>query len=87
MYYVYILKSSKNDNLYIGYTANLRKRLLDHNKGLNKSTRPFVPYKLIYYESFLNKKDAKEREVYLKSGWGKRTIKRVLKNYFNDVGR
>jgi len=83
MFFVYILESLKNKKLYIGYTRNLKKRLAEHNSGKSKATKPHRPYKMIYHEAFLNKKDAKKREVYLKSGWGKRTIKRPLKYFFN----
>ncbi|OGF51636.1 excinuclease ABC subunit C [Candidatus Giovannonibacteria bacterium RIFCSPLOWO2_02_FULL_43_11b] len=83
MYYVYVLQSQKDKSLYIGYTSDLKKRFNEHNNGRNISTKPFRPYKLIFYESFLNIKDAKSREEYLKSGWGFRTIKKMLKNYFN----
>lgn len=79
--YVYILKSLKNNSLYIGYTANLRKRFEEHNAGKNLATKPFRPYKLIFYEAFLNKTDVKNREVYLKSGYGRKTIKGFLNNY------
>jgi len=82
MHYVYILQSQKDNSLYIGYTADLRKRFDDHNNGRNISTKPFRPYALIFYEAFRNKKDAMAREEYLKSGWGFRTIKKMLKNYF-----
>lgn len=83
MYYVYILQSKKDQSLYIGYTINLKIRLAQHNNGENISTKPFLPYSLIFYESFINKKDALNREEYLKSGWGFRTIKKMLNNYFN----
>ena len=82
MYYVYVLKSEKDGSLYIGETSNWEKRVKEHNQGKNKSTRPFRPYKLIYYEAFLDKKDAKAREKYLKSGWGWRSLKKLLKHYF-----
>ena len=79
MYYVYILKSEKDGSLYIGYTSNLKKRFEEHNKGLSISTKYKRPYKLVFYEAFLNRIDAKDREVYLKSGWGFRSIKKLLK--------
>ena len=82
-YYTYILKSLKNDSLYIGYSSDLRKRFERHNKGLNKATNPFIPYVLIHYEAFLNRVDAKRREVYLKSGWGQKSIQKLLERYFN----
>ena len=85
MYYVYILQSKKHDKLYIGYTTNLEKRITKHNSGENLSTKPFRPYKLVYYEAFLDKKDAKAREGYLKSGWGWRSIKKLLRNYLKNV--
>jgi len=66
MFYVYILKSKKDKRLYIGYTADLRKRLVDHNKGKTKSTKHRRPLKLIYYEAYKNKKDATQREYDLK---------------------
>lgn len=81
-HYVYILRSKKNSSLYIGYTTNLRKRFKQHNSGESLATKPFRPYALIFYEAFLNRIDAKNREKYLKSGFGRRTINKMLKNYF-----
>lgn len=81
-YYVYILQSLKYDSLYIGYTSNLKARFKKHNNGENKATKPFIPYRLIFYEAFLNRLDAKNREEYLKSGYGRRTINKLLKRYF-----
>jgi len=83
MYYVYILKSSKDNSLYIGYTNNLKKRFLEHNQGLSLATKHKRPYILIFYEAFLNRLDAKNRENYLKSGWGFRSINKLLKRYLN----
>jgi putative endonuclease len=70
--------------LYIGYTTDLIKRIKRHNQGTNKATKPFIPYKLIFYEAFLNNIDAKNREIYLKSGYGRKTIKGMLEKYFKD---
>jgi len=82
MYYVYVLQSLKDKSLYIGYTSDLKKRFKEHNEGKSLATKPFKPYKLIFYEAFLNRIDAKDREVYLKSGYGRRSIKKLLKRYF-----
>jgi putative endonuclease len=82
-YYVYVLQSLHCEKLYIGYSTNLIARLASHNKGKNKATRPYIPYKLIFYEAFLSKKDAEAREIYLKSGYGLRTIKTMLKTYLS----
>ena len=82
MYYVYVLKSDKDGNWYTGYTDNLQKRILEHNKGLNLATKDRRPFKLIYCEVSLNNKDAKAREKYLKSGMGKKYVKNRLKFFF-----
>ena len=84
-YYVYILHSQKNKSLYIGYTSDLKKRFKEHNNGESVATKPFRPYKLIFYEAFLSRNDAKNREEYLKGGYGRRTIKSMLKKYFNNI--
>lgn len=80
-YYVYILKSLKNKSFYIGYTSDLKNRIKQHNNGESLATKPFRPYELIFYEAFLSKRDAKGREEYLKGGYGRRTIKKMLKNH------
>lgn len=82
MFYVYILQSEKDKSLYIGYTSDLRKRLVMHNKNQVTSTRDKTPFKLIYYEAYLERKDATGREKFLKSGAGWRFIKKQLKHYF-----
>ena len=81
MWYVYVLQNNQG-KWYIGSTKDLRKRILRHNSGKNKSTRYSGPWKLIYYESPLNKKDARAREKYLKSGMGRRYLKNRLKFFF-----
>jgi putative endonuclease len=67
--------------MYIGYTTNVQKRFKSHNLGRSKATKLYLPYKLIFYEAFLSRKDAKNRERYLKSGWGRRSMNKMLKNY------
>jgi len=66
MYYVYLLKSKKDNKLYIGLTNNLTRRLTEHNQGLNKSTKYRRPLSLIYYEAYVLLKDAQIREEKLK---------------------
>ena len=82
MYYVYILKSLKDNMLYIGYTNNLKRRIKEHNDGESKSTRNRRPLKLVYYEACLNQSDALHREKYLKTTYGHRYLKNRLKNYY-----
>ena len=78
-WYVYLLMSKKNDQWYIGSTKDMQKRILNHNKGKNRSTKFGLPWKLIYCEIGLNQKDARAREKYLKSGMGRRYLKNRLK--------
>lgn len=66
MFYVYVLKSIKDNDLYIGSTDDLKKRFLKHNKGLVKSTKSRRPFKLVYYEAYSAEKDARLRESRLK---------------------
>ena len=81
MFYTYILKSKKNDKFYIGFTNDLRKRFKEHNDGKSTYTRGRGPYDLIYYEACLEKEDARSRELYLKSGRGRRYINSRLKRF------
>ena len=80
-FYVYILRSLKNRSFYIGYSTDLKNRIKQHNNGESQSTKPFRPYKLIFYEAFLNEKDAKNREEYLKGGYGRKSIQKMLTTY------
>ncbi len=81
MYYVYVLKSFKDNKFYVGYTKEIENRLNEHNNGKVFSTKNRRPFQLIYYEACLNQQDATHREKYLKTSWGKRYIKNRLKNY------
>lgn len=80
-YYTYILKSIKDGNLYTGSTNDLKKRIVEHNSGKVISTKGRLPFELVYYEACLTDHDARMREKYLKTAWGKRYIKNRLKLY------
>ena len=80
MFFAYVLLSRADQNLYIGFSSNLEKRLDDHNNGRVRATKRRRPLELIYYEAYLNKKDAEGREKFLKSGSGHRFLKKQLKN-------
>jgi len=86
MFYNYALQSKKNKKLYVGYTADLKKRLKEHNQKQNQSTKLYCPWTLIYYEACINKEDAKRREKYLKTTQGQRLLKRRLKDYLYSQG-
>ena len=67
MRYVYVLRSSKDGNLYTGYTTDLRQQVADHLAGRVCSTRNRRPLQLIYYEAYLSAKDAESRELFLET--------------------
>lgn len=82
MFYNYIIENAKHDQLYTGFTNDLKRRLKEHNQGLNFSTKRYRPWKLIYYEACLDQADATRREGYLKTSQGMRLVRRRLKEYF-----
>lgn len=82
-YYVYALQSLKQDWIYVGSTSDLRARFKSHNNGKNLSTKGYKPFKLIFYEAYLSKKDALRREEYFKTTKGKTTLKTMLKEHFS----
>ena len=81
MFYVYILQSNKNKELYIGYTSDLKTRIKEHNQGLNFSTKRYIPWNMIYCEACKEETDARKREKNLKTTQGGRLIKRRIKDY------
>jgi len=82
MYFVYILLLS-NNKLYAGFSNDLKRRFKEHTEGKVKSTSNLRPVRLIFYEMFLNKKDAERREKYFKTDKGKKVLKIMLREYFN----
>ncbi len=86
MYYTYVIQSQKSGNLYTGYTTDLRKRFKEHNDGKSTYTKRRGPYKLIYYEACVDEQDARSRELYLKTGKGKRYLKSRLKRFLFRTG-
>jgi putative endonuclease len=81
MFYVYVLRSLKDNLLYIGYTAiHPYKRLKEHNKGDTKSTNPRRPFILLYYEAHTSEEDARRREKYFKTDKGKSSLRLMIRN-------
>ena len=79
MCYVYVIRSSKNNRRYTGYTAKEPAvRLTEHNSGTNVFTRVNGPYVLLYQEKFTTKRQAMEREKYLKTGQGRKFLDRII---------
>lgn len=66
--------SQKDGELYTGYTNDLRARFSKHNARRVRATKTRAPFKLVYYEAYLDEWDARERETYFKTGWGRKYI-------------
>ena len=75
MFYAYVIKSLHHDFLYKGHCENLDKRLSQHNAGMTQSIRRYVPFQLIYKESFATREEAIAREKYFKTSAGRRFLK------------
>jgi len=80
MFYVYALLSLKNGDLYIGFTTNLRTRFSQHNKGEVQATKAYKPWRIVYYEAYVNKHDATRREKQLKMHRAKQDLKIQIEN-------
>jgi putative endonuclease len=78
MYYTYVLYSSDFDQIYIGQTNNLEKRLTEHNSGLSASTKRYLPWQMIYFERYEGRREAMFREKELKSHQGRNWIRKEL---------
>jgi len=85
MYYVYVIQNNKG-TWYTGSTRDLRKRLREHNQGKSTWTKGKGEWKIIYYEACTQEQDARSREIYLKSGMGKRYLKSRLKRFLSLTG-
>ena len=85
-WYTYVLRSLKNGEWYTGSTRDLRKRFKQHNDGESTWTKGRRPFELIYYEMCRDEQDARSRELFLKSGMGKRFLNNRLKRFLSLTG-
>jgi putative endonuclease len=83
LFYVYVLRSESDLGFYIGSSADLKRRLWTHKRGGAQATSYRGPWKLIYYEAYLEREDALGRERYLKSGSGRKFLKTQLRRYLD----
>ncbi|UCF82797.1 MAG: GIY-YIG nuclease family protein, partial [Desulfobacteraceae bacterium] len=80
-YYVYVIRSLKDGQLYTGSSGDLKKRVEEHNRGQIQGTKHRAHFELVYYEACQSKYDSFRREKYLKTTYGKRYLKNRLKDY------
>ncbi|OHB15829.1 MAG: excinuclease ABC subunit C [Candidatus Zambryskibacteria bacterium RIFOXYC1_FULL_39_10] len=74
MNYTYVLRSKIDNKFYVGWTNDLKNRILEHNSGNVQSTKERRPLELVYYEACKNKDNAIKREKYFKTGYGRRFL-------------
>jgi len=79
VWYVYIIRSVNfSDREYVGATADLKRRMADHNAGKSAHTSKFIPWELVWYSAFPDKYKALGFEKYLKSHSGRAFAKKRL---------
>ena len=86
MYFLYILQSLKSKQFYIGSSSDVQKRLQAHNRGSNKSTKPYRPWTVVYIEELRDKSSAEKREWFLKHPAGYLEKKRIVEQYGRKGG-
>ena len=80
MWNVYVLLSLKDKRSYVGSTNALLKRIDEHNRGLVRSTKSRIPFKLVYKEEYDTEQEARKKEKYYKTAAGRRKLKQIFDN-------
>ena len=76
MFYVYFLKSCKNNDIYVGSCENIEVRLANHNRGRVKSTKGYRPWQLLEYEEYPIRSEAVKKERFYKTGQQKEILRK-----------
>jgi len=76
-YFVYAIKSKKDNRIYVGISNNVARRIKEHNLGKTPSTKFYIPWILIYKRIFNSRFEARKEEKRLKSGYGKEFLKTI----------
>lgn len=87
MYFVYTLYSLKDKHFYIGYTGNIDRRIKEHRKGSNISTKYRRPLVLVHYEAYISRYDARRRERYFKTAKGKSSLRQMVRKSVDTIMR
>jgi len=81
MFTLYVLYSESFDRFYVGYTSDLVRRLSEHNRKKGKFRDAGIPWKLVYSETFNTKKQAMDRERFIKAQKSKKFIISLIASY------
>ncbi len=76
--FLYIIQCEKTERYYTGSCISLDKRIIDHNRGNTRSTKPYGPWKLVYCETYNYIADARKREKQIKRWKSKKAIMRLI---------
>ena len=77
-FYTYVLHSSEHNKIYIGQSSDLEKRLWEHNSGLSKYTKRYMPWVIVYKEELTSRSEAMKREKEIKSQKGREFIWKLI---------
>ena len=80
MFYTYAISSQIRNYIYVGLSGDIDRRLSEHNSGKNKTTKPYLPFILIYSEEHETRIKARLREKYFKSGVGREKLRIIRDN-------
>jgi len=78
MFYAYVVKSLNHDYYYKGHCQNITVRLQQHNSGMTKSLKPYLPVQLVYFETFQTAAEAVQREKYFKTAAGRKYLEKQM---------
>jgi len=87
MFYVYVSYSLKDKRFYIGFTADLKRRVYEHKNKKVKSTARRKDMLFIFYEAYVSKMDAQRRERYFKTSKGKKTLRQMLRDTLRKINK
>jgi putative endonuclease len=79
MYHVYVLYSQKINKRYVGSTSKAEERFDEHNRGKCRFTKGGIPWILVHKEEYRTLSEARKRELFLKSGAGRKLLDNLLK--------
>ncbi len=85
MFYTYVIQSCVTGGLYVGFSADLKRRMREHLNGKCFTTSRMGEIELIHYEAYKDQSDARRRELYLKTTQGKRMLKIMLRNSLSKI--
>ena len=80
-YYLYIIQSDRDNSFYIGTAQNLEERILRHNQGRSKYTKPKRPWNLVYIEEHPDRSSAMKREYAIKRRKSKDYLAKLIEKF------